>query len=42
MTAGEVCNRQVVITNPDASLVDAAQLMRSYHVGDLVVIDDTN
>jgi CBS domain-containing protein len=41
MTAGEACNRQVMITKPHASLLDAAQLMKSHHVGDVVVIDDT-
>ena len=38
MTAGEVCNRQVVITRPDTSIVDAVSLMRAQHVGDVVVV----
>jgi CBS domain-containing protein len=38
MTAGEVCNRQVVITRPDTSIVDAVSLMRARHVGDVVVV----
>lgn len=42
MTAGEVCNRQVVITRADAAVVDAARLMRTQHVGDLVVVKDPN
>lgn len=41
MTAGEVCNRQVVIGKPTASLLEAARLMKSHHVGDLVVVNDT-
>jgi CBS domain-containing protein len=38
MTAGEVCNRQVVVTKPETSIVDAAGLMKTHHVGDLVVV----
>lgn len=37
MNAGEICNREVVVAEPDMSLVQAAQLMRQYHVGSLVV-----
>ena len=39
MTAGKYCNREVIITEPDTTVVEAAQLMRSYHVGTLVVVD---
>jgi CBS domain-containing protein len=39
MTAGEYCNREVVITEPDTSVTEAAMLMRQYHVGDLVVTE---
>jgi CBS domain-containing protein len=38
MTAGEVCNRQVVFTRPDTSIIDAVDLMRVHHVGDVVVV----
>jgi CBS domain-containing protein len=38
MTAGEVCNRQVVVTRSDTSIIDAASLMRAHHVGDVVVV----
>ena len=38
MTAGEVCNRQVVFTRPETSIVDAVGLMRTHHVGDVVVV----
>lgn len=38
MTAGEVCNRQVVVTRPETSIVDAVNLMRAHHVGDVVVV----
>ncbi len=39
MTAGEYCNREVVITEQDASVTEAAMLMRQHHVGDLVVVE---
>jgi signal-transduction protein with cAMP-binding, CBS, and nucleotidyltransferase domain len=38
MAVGEICNRKVVITEKALSVVDAAQLMRKHHVGDLVVV----
>lgn len=41
MLAGDVCNRIVVIAERGMSLVQAAQLMRSRHVGCLVVVDET-
>lgn len=40
MAVGEICNREVVITEKTLSVVDAAQLMRQHHVGDLVVVDE--
>jgi CBS domain-containing protein len=40
MNAGEICNREVVVTHRDTSLFDAAKLMRDYHVGSLVVVVD--
>lgn len=39
MTAGEYCNREVIITGPDTSVTEAAILMRQHHVGDLVVVE---
>lgn len=38
MTAGEVCNRQVVFAKPETSIVDAVSLMKTDHVGDVVVV----
>ena len=38
MTAGEACNRQVVFTRPETSVVDAVSLMKTLHVGDVVVV----
>ena len=42
MAVGEICNRDVVIAEKTLSVVDAAQLMRSHHVGDLVVVEEKN
>ena len=39
MTAGEYCNREVVITGQNVSVTEAAMLMRQHHVGDLVVVE---
>lgn len=40
MTAGEFCNRTVVIAHRGESLLEAARRMRSMHVGNLVVVDE--
>jgi CBS-domain-containing membrane protein len=40
MNAGEICNREVVVTYRDTSLLEAAKLMHDYHVGSLVVVAD--
>ena len=40
MPVGEICNREVVIVEKGVSVVAAAQLMRTHHVGDLVVVGD--
>ncbi len=40
MRVGEFCNRDVVIVRKDTQVLEAAQLMRSHHVGDLVVIEE--
>ena len=39
MNVGELCNREVIIVGQDATVLEAAKLMRQYHVGDLVVIE---
>lgn len=39
MAIGEVCNREVVIVERNASVAEAARLMRQFHVGDLVVVE---
>lgn len=40
MSVGEICNREVVVARRTESALDAAKLMREYHVGDVVVIDE--
>lgn len=40
MNAGEICNREVVVVNRDQTILDAAKIMREYHVGDVVVVED--
>ena len=39
---GEYCNREVVFATRNMSILEAAQLMRQHHVGDLIVVDETN
>jgi CBS domain-containing protein len=39
MTAGEYCNREVIITGPESTVNEAARLMRQHHVGTLVVVE---
>lgn len=40
MPVGEICIREVIICNRNTTINEAAQLMRQYHVGDLVVVDE--
>lgn len=40
MPIGEICTRDVVIVKPKDSIIEAAKLMRSYHVGDVIVVDE--
>lgn len=40
LTAGEICTRVVVFTDRGMMLAEAARLMRSHHVGSLVVVDE--
>ena len=42
MAIGEICNREVVVVEADASVAEAASLMRQFHVGDLVVVRETD
>jgi len=40
MPIGEVCVRQVVVAPRAASVLEAAKLMREYHVGDVLVTEE--
>lgn len=40
MSIGQICNRDTVIVRKDESVVDAAKLMREFHVGSVVVVED--
>jgi CBS domain-containing protein len=42
MLIGELCNRNVIYCKAKTSVLEAAQLMRNQHVGDLVVVDEPN
>lgn len=39
MPIGEICTREVVVVGRDDSVLDAAKLMRSCHVGDVLVVE---
>jgi CBS domain-containing protein len=40
MLLGEICNREVVFITREGSIRDAIGLMRSHHVGAVVVVDE--
>ena len=42
MGIGDICNREVVYVNRDVTVNAACKLMRHYHVGSLVVVDDVD
>lgn len=42
MGVGEVCNREVIIIDREGSIREAAGLMREYHVGNVVVVEEKN
>lgn len=39
MCVGEICNREVIIIDRKGSIREAAGLMRKYHVGNVVVVE---
>jgi CBS domain-containing protein len=41
MAIGEICSRDVVLAQRQMSVREAARLMREYHVGALVVVEET-
>jgi CBS domain-containing protein len=42
MKIGGFCNREVITADQDISVIEAAKLMRSSHVGCLVIVNDNN
>lgn len=40
MKVGEICNREVIVVDREAAILEAAQLMRRRHVGDVVVTEE--
>lgn len=40
MPIGEICNRDVIILQRDATILEAAKLMRQHHVGDVLVVEE--
>ena len=42
MSVGEICNREVIVIQRDETIVEAAKLMRQYHVGAVIVIEKRN
>jgi CBS domain-containing protein len=42
MAIGDICVREVSVTERGTTALEAAKLMRQYHVGDLVVVDGTS
>ena len=39
MKIGEICNRSVITTSKDASILEVAQEMRTHHIGDVIVTE---
>jgi len=42
MTLKTICNREVLIAQKSDTLVEAAKLMREYHTGDVVIVEERN
>ena len=42
MAIGEICSREVVFTLRETTVRACARLMREFHVGDLIVVDEVN
>ncbi|MGX2039679.1 CBS domain-containing protein [Methylocaldum sp. MU1018] len=41
MSVGQFCNRDTVIVRKEDSIIDTAKLMREFHVGSAVVVEDS-
>ena len=42
MSVGAFCNREVVVATPDTGIAALARLMRHHHVGDVVIVDNSD
>ena len=42
MPIGDICVREVAVADRNTTIQDAAMLMRGMHVGDLIVVQNTN
>jgi len=42
MTLKTLCNREVLVAAKDDSILEAAKLMREYHAGDLIIVEERN
>lgn len=42
MALRDICNKSVICINADASVQEAAKIMRDKHVGDLVVVEENS
>jgi CBS domain-containing protein len=40
MSVGQFCNRDTVIIRKEESIVEAAKLLRQFHVGSVIVVED--
>jgi len=40
MPISEICNREVIVVQRSNTILEAAQLMRQHHVGDVVVVEE--
>ncbi|MDT8403745.1 CBS domain-containing protein [Sulfuriflexus sp.] len=38
MSVGEFCNREVIVVKQDESVREAVKLMRTHHIGDVVIV----
>jgi signal-transduction protein with cAMP-binding, CBS, and nucleotidyltransferase domain len=40
MPISQICNREVIVARHDKNVLEAAKLMRQYHVGTVVVVEE--
>ena len=42
MSVGEYCNRDVIVSDRSATVLQIAQLMRHHHVGDVIITEESS